>query len=451
VLLAFTVAVFAVYAASPIIQSGDSRLVLYESDSLMKQGNLEVSEFGPIVHGWPCYRHDGDAISRYPWGAAVVSTPFFAVSEAGSKLVGSPLDANFRSKPPRLLEKDIASAIVALAALAIVLLTLEMTGRLAPALVAGTVFALGTSFWSTASRGLWQHGPVVLFTTLGLWCLVRGRRLRDWRWSAIAGLPLGMAFVVRPTLACAIGLAGLVLLFTDRKALLWYCVAAASVVLPSVVLNLVTYGTLIVPVYLPGQGPVNSGISPTLGDGLVGTMVSPGRGLLVFTPFLVLSLVGVWLRRKQLNGLDIVAVGSILFLWYATANTVTWEGGASYGPRYLTDTLPFFAYFIAPVFGLVVRPLRTYTPAVAALAAALLLTVAWSGLVHARGALSWSTQLWNSQPETAYVGDRHRIWSWHDPQFFRGGHATYDDLYPPAGLPAVTTDQLCIYPETAPA
>ena len=62
-LAVFTVLVAAVYLASPVLGSGDGRLVVYESQSILHQGNNELSEFGPIVDGFPCYVVDGRRIN----------------------------------------------------------------------------------------------------------------------------------------------------------------------------------------------------------------------------------------------------------------------------------------------------------------------------------------------------------------------------------------------------
>ena len=201
-----------------------------------------------------------------------------AAARAVSPLTGEDPTDSLRQSHPRQLEKAFASIIAALAALAIVLLAYEILGRLAPALALGVVFAFGTGLWSTASRGLWQHGPVVLLTAVAMTWLVRQRRTRDWRWSALAGVPLGIAFVVRPSIAVVLALTAAVLLFTDYKAAAGSTVAAAVVIAPSIALNIHLYGTLIVPVYLPGRGPVVSGLSPTLAEGIEGTMISPGAG-----------------------------------------------------------------------------------------------------------------------------------------------------------------------------
>ena len=264
---------------------------------------------------------------------------------------------------------------------------------------------------------------------------------------ALGGFPLGMAFVVRPTLGAVLVLAGLALLFADRRAAAWFAAAASAVVVPAIALNLFLYDSAIVPYYLPGSGPVVSGVSPTLGDGLLGTLASPGRGLFVFTPFLLFAGFGLWLRRRSLGWIDVVAIGAIGILWVGTANTLRWEGGASYGPRLLTDTLAFWAYLLAPVFGLVVRAPRLWTRRAGVAAVLLALTVGFSVFVHARGSLSWAPHNWNHEPTTALDEARHRIWDWSDLQFLRGGPAEYEDHYPPGVLaaPAVAPDRICYY------
>jgi hypothetical protein len=38
------------------------------------------------------------------------------------------------------------------------------------------VFAFGTAAWSTASRGLWQHGPSMLCLAVAAYLAMRSRR-----------------------------------------------------------------------------------------------------------------------------------------------------------------------------------------------------------------------------------------------------------------------------------
>src|SRR5215216_6235107 len=98
VLALFALGVFAVYAASPVVEVYDSRLVVYTGDSLMRQGNVGLDEYGPIVHGWPCYRARGRVLSRFPQGTAVFTVPFLAVAEAGARAFGHDPVRSLRSR-----------------------------------------------------------------------------------------------------------------------------------------------------------------------------------------------------------------------------------------------------------------------------------------------------------------------------------------------------------------
>ena len=396
-LVGLALLVLGIYVASPIIQSGDGRLVVYEADSVIREQNLDLHEFGPIVDGFPCYREGDRILSRYPYGTSLVVTPVLAVLRGAGALVGDDPVATIRETFPRKLEKTLASVIAALAVLALMLMGRDVLGRTAPALLLGAIFALGTSLWSTVSRGLWQHGPLILLCALALLCLARGRDRDERRWPALAGAALAAGYAVRPTAAIPLGLAGLALLIAQRRAVVPFAAAAALVLLPSFAYNLWVYGQVAIPFYVQNGGFV-SGVRSSLPEGLAGTLLSPARGLLVYSPFVLLAAAGVWMRRHRLGRVELVAIGSVLVIWLLASNTVDWAGGWSYGPRLLADTLPFLAFLMLPVLDAVTRPVRSWSPATRGLAAALVLTVGWSVFVQARGALSWSTQVWNVVP-----------------------------------------------------
>jgi hypothetical protein len=441
-ILLFIITVFGLYLASPVIQSGDSRLVIYEANSLVTRSTRDLAAYGPIVDGWPCYRQGSEVISRYPYGTALFDIPFQSVAVSVSALAGHSAVAHLMTSQPRHFEKLLASAIAALAAAAIVLMALELTGRLGRSVVLGGIFAVGTSLWSTASRGLWQHGPMALLFALSIWALARARRRHSTAHVGLTGLLLGASYVVRPTGAVPLVITGVVLLVTWRRSLPWFIAAAAIPIIPSTIYNLITYHSISIPFY---GGDIISGIQPHILTYLAGMMVSPARGLLVYSPFVVLGLAGLWMRRRDLNGLDVIAVVVILGNWALFADSTTWDAGGAYGPRFLTDILPFLAYLMIPVIDLIVRPVRRYSLVSGVAAGALVVMLGWAIFVNGRGATSWVTQLWNSEP-TYVTPDSPRLWSWTHAPFFKSGHATYSSLYPSVPLPDVSASQLCIYP-----
>jgi hypothetical protein len=92
-----------------------------------------------------------------------------------------------------------------------------------------------------------------------------------------------------------------------------------------------------------------------------------------------------------------------------------WWGGHSYGPRFMTDVLPFLVYFVA----FACKPSTVAEGGRAGIAGGVALLAGVSVLMHAQGALNFEPYQWNGAPISI---DRapSRLWSWRDPPFARG-------------------------------
>ncbi len=108
--------------------------------------------------------------------------------------------------------------------------------------------------------------------------------------------------------------------------------------------NLSRYGDPFNTGYLP-----NETFSGVLWQGVLGQLVSPGRGLLLYCPIFVLSLVGLpaFLRRHRAEAVAALAVILIHLLMYG--QWFMWHGGYAWGPRFMVPTLPFWAILLAPL------------------------------------------------------------------------------------------------------
>jgi hypothetical protein len=146
--------------------------------------------------------------------------------------------------------------------------------------------------------------------------------------------------------------------------------------------------------FLSGQG-----WATPLVQGLSGLLVSPSRGLFVYSPVLLFSLVGAALawRRGEALLFRYVSVAVVLeVLFYSKWRT--WWGGWSYGPRLLADLTPLLTLLMIPFFRRM-QHARFVRPAFYGLAA---LSIA----IHAMGAFapaSWSPDV--GEPSR-------RLWSW---------------------------------------
>jgi hypothetical protein len=163
----------------------------------------------------------------------------------------------------------------------------------------------------------------------------------------------------------------------------------------------------------PAVHAVTGSLSSTPWIGAVGLLVSPNRGLLVFSPIVLIPLFG--LARSLTTLCDrgvgwLIAAAGVQYVVYALYSV--WWGGHTFGPRYMLDLAvlltPPAAVALETVFN---RPWRRTICAAA---------LAWSVVVAGTGA--FFTDRWNTDPND--IDRNHdRLWDWHDPQVVRAWHA----------------------------
>lgn len=342
-------------------------------------------------------------VNTFGPGAGMTALPVFAVLHlaVGGDLPSHPAAMWYGAK--------FAGALLVAGSAALVFLTARVFTTTAPAALIALAYGLGTGVWSTSSQTLWQHGPNEFFLAMGAYFLMRAET--SWKHAAACGLALSAAVACRPTsivVAAAVGVYLLVRLVTARrKALLPYVLAA----LPVAVL-LAAYNTYYLgrpwefgqakvghKVALSKTGSADLWQTPLL-TGAAGLTVSPSRGLLVFSPFMVFALAGLvvlWTRRRYAVLWPLAAAMGVLlgiaFKWF------DWWGGWCYGPRPIVDTMPYFVLMLIPVIGWVCQ--RKVVLAV------FLVLLAWSAAVQALGAFAYDMFGWNKRAVAeVYVAGR---------------------------------------------
>jgi hypothetical protein len=418
--LGIFVVVLAVYIASPVRQEEDSFRVNEVAQQIVDHGTIGLA--GTNTHG-PIWieKTDHGPYSRYPLGPSLIAVPFVA----GADLAGWPPDTAARDSRLQVIE---ASAVTATTAALVFLLAEVGLGALAArrrrlsAVGVALVFAFGTAAWSTASRAMWQHGPSMLCLAIAAYFALRSRK--EPRFAAWMGLPLGAAYFMRPTSSIPIAALSLWVLVCRRRQLVGYLVGLGAMLAAFVFVSENSFHMLLMPYYTDRlAGFQVPGVS------LAGDLVSPARGLLVFSPVVVLALVGVVIARRSsaLDGLSLALIGIVVAHWLVVSSAGDWWGGYSYGPRDMSDMLPFLVVLSLPAIALLAR--RAGSPKRTAAVSGMAVLVGASVLFNAGGAISARALQWNSDAPLT-LG---RLWSWHDPQFLRGlswlaPHADYAQL-----------------------
>ena len=392
----------------------DSALYLHTALSLVREGNTDLNEYPEMIAKvwWPPDRVDGHYYDTAPIGTPVLAVPIMWAIDRAWALLGwgdyqNYLEHNF----PVDLQSIIASVVMAVTAVLLYHIARRWLTRPYAALLT-LIFAFGTTAWSVVSRTLWQHGPSMLLLTIALLLVIQaeGQPSR----VQYVGLIAALAYVTRPTDSIVvIAYTLFVLLFYQRW--LWrYLAWAAAVVVPFIAYSLTTYHTLLPPYYRAFTQLSGA----TFFEALIGQWLSPSRGLLIFSPILILAIIGVVLkiRHREWQQLDSLLLSIIGLHWIVISLWWNWWAGVSFGPRIWSDMLPYLIYFVIPALA-VLSKLSHVRRAAAQSSVAVLL--AFSVFVHYRGANAAEPMDWNGSPAPIDSYPQ-RVWNWRDPQWLRG-------------------------------
>jgi hypothetical protein len=376
----------------------------------IRRSNVPVPDYLTISHG--------RLVTLYPVGPALVAVPFIAPQVALLDLCrpGWDKDRRVAIAESLVMAKRSMAVVVALAGVILHRLLLALgVGRAAlPAVFAA---CLGSDLWTVGSQALWQHGPAALslITAIALLHPQPIGRLR----LAVTGA--FTALLVACRLMDIVFSAAIVawLAWTNWRGLRWFLPAPILAGVALLSYNLWFFDTI-----LGGQAKLEQfhtkthGVSGTwsshLVDGLLGTLMSPNRGLLVFSPWIAVALVTLFVptvrRRLFAHSLICVMTASLIPYLIILSKYSVWWGGHCFGPRYWTDVIPLFAILFAYGLDWMLARSRVLV-AIAAVA------VSFSIAVQLIGAFCYPSS-WNLQPRNVDL-HHERLWDWHDTELSR--------------------------------
>jgi hypothetical protein len=381
-----------------------------------QQGLLQFA--GPRYFLVPTIRQRAATAEPLFAGAFGPATGLTALpAAAAARLFGSELErdpfAVFR------VAKWTAAFLTAGSVALVFLTALAFTTRRRAFLLAA-IYGLGSCVWTVSSQSLWQQTPELFFLSLGVLCVIRGDSA--WIRGAAAGLAFSAAAACRPT-AAIVGLAAAAyLLMSDRSALAAYVLAALPIGLGLLAYNLYYFGSALDFGQLAAGANVakwktgSSDLWQTpVWVGAAGLLVSPSRGLLVYTPFFAAAFAGAVLawKERQYAPLRFVAV-AIPALWLPAFAWFDWWGGWTYGYRPIVDSAPLLAVLCVPVLAWIfARPVWKLLFAAA---------IGWSVFVQLLGVLVYKPAEWNArtidgsgtQANIDLPEYRARLWSFRD-------------------------------------
>jgi hypothetical protein len=432
--------VLLMYSICPPFTSYDSYWTVPTALSILRHGSTILDEYAataPPIAAYaaecspdghrpklpaarPC--GDGHMYNFYPIGVSVLALPttllmylatglFAAVFPNAHHLVEQPVISAFLAGDlfhgHALVELWTASTLGAITVLLQFKIYRRFVDQRAAVLLA-LLFAFGTSEFSIASRNLFQHGPSILCLSAALYLAIRALdRPAEIQYVSV---PLALAFTIRPSNCVSVAILTVYVAVHYRAYLLRFVLWSLTVAAPFFAYNLATRHSLFQQYY----GYASAGRMPP-GPGMLMNLFSPSRGLLVFTPLALFTIVGMWLAWRHRWCLPLSRYLAAILIVHTLFVAFYWAGH-SYGPRYFTDVSHLLVLFLVPA----ILQWRKMVGRGKSLASALFVFAAcWSLFVHVHGATSWPAQQWSQFPVGVDQAPW-RVWDWSDPQFLRG-------------------------------
>ncbi|MCP4674540.1 MAG: glycosyltransferase family 39 protein [Deltaproteobacteria bacterium] len=341
-----------VYCAPPQkTASGDTIPSRYLPFSIILEGNFDLDEFPhlfdnaakmtyPTQDGIPYYlrRTEDHYYSAYTIGPAILALPVYLVP------VLAGMDPE--SKANETLARFTAVLTTACSAIFLFLaLQLLVSTRWACAFL--LVYAFGTVSLSISSQMMWQHGPSQLFLSLFLYLMVLGKqRYKYIPWACLAA---SCAIVMRSTNALAVLPFGVLILLKHRRHLILSALLFVVPVLLLAMYYLVHFGTLGAAYEFSSLSILSCFRQIPLHEGLYGILLSPAKGLFVYSPVLLLSIAGSAIGIRARNGIIIASTAGVLLVILLVSQWFMWWGGHCYGYRLLADMTPFLCFCLHPL------------------------------------------------------------------------------------------------------
>jgi hypothetical protein len=391
----------------------DAMGTLLVTESILERGTVFLDGYYPDVLTTLANRIeyvDGRPAYLFPLGTSLIALPVVAVLKSFGIGV---------LQHDHEIQIALAATAAALSVLLMYLLARRFLGHWTALALAG-VFWFGTSLASTGATALWSHDFAAVLSLLSLLLLVVAVQDRR-RWPLpLLVVVLAAGLVVRPQLApLAVGVVVVLALLWWRAAVA-VCAGLLGAGAALLAANHAATGRWLPSYYLPQR--LEGGEFWTA---LTANLVSPARGLVVFSPFLLVVPLLIYRRRRfdRTDGaLIVLGLAWPLVHLIAISRFPHWWGGWGFGPRLMMDVLP--GLFLATVAAWP-RSVTTWGSRLAVAAFALLAGAAiWVNTVQ--GLYNPYTRFWYVEPSVDQAPDMVTDWSY--PQFLANERGHEDRL-----------------------
>jgi hypothetical protein len=316
--------------------------------SIIQNHSLSVA-----VKGTDTILFGGLYYNVYAPGLTFLSLPFAAIGIIFQGTLG-------RAGSPVLLDEAFLSIAASLSSLIMYNISKFYTRNYFSCLFVSLTLSLATSVWPFAVS-IFPHDASLLFSILGVYLVLRyakspeGKRTRL---LELAGLSIGIASLIEYA-AGLLMLPLLTYLFVLQKSegksgfrLIGFL---GTFALTGIVLNLAyNYALFGNPMIFPQQlysDGLHFFVNGSMLEQILFNLFSPYRGVFLLSPVLVLGILGLYFmfRSEETRSDSILFLSLFLIILLYYSSWQGWDGGWSYGPRFLVLGLPYLVIPLALV------------------------------------------------------------------------------------------------------
>jgi hypothetical protein len=401
------------YIRGNIAGIGDTQWFIPTAISILREGNTDLQEYRDIAEEhYATVKINERIYNLFPDAVSFLITPVVWIADVGYyQPQGRDLCTEIGQYSFYKLERFIASIFVSLAVMLYYLIARHYMGHFR-SIFASLVFAFCTSAWSSASRGLWQHGPSMFLLTMSLYFLIVSEN--NVKILIFSAFPLYLSFWIRPTNSISVIVFSTYVILRHRRDSLTFFMVGILIFFLFFMYYYSIFGDVLPYYFMPSRLRLRNHFFYVISSNLF----SPSRGLLLWNSIFLFSFFGFYssFKRPKILFFEILALIISFAHLISISSFPHWWGGWSIGPRFFTDVIPYLMFMLIPVFSIIFRSFAFKNIYISFL---FIISVLFSFIPHARSSLDEAVMEWSALPVDI---DRYpaRIWDWGDIQFLRG-------------------------------
>lgn len=316
------------------IDSYDAEMIYRTTKSLVENGNITIEDE---------LFHVSEPYSRYGIGQAIIQVPLYI---AGKIFFTPAIGVSFLNQ-----------IVVAVSVVVLMQFLLLFQFNKKQSYILSSIFCFGTMIWPY-SKYLFTEPIVMLLTLSSCYYLVKFHFTKENKYLSFSAISVGASVLFKESSIIIVPCQAIYLylilfrcsnntgssIFKSIKVISTFIGILLIFILIEMRFNLYRYNSVF------NAGYEYESFTSNIFNGLFGLTISTGKGFFVFSPILIVSLLGIVDFYKRYFKEFVLFMSIILVYTLFFANWGEWRGGSCWGPRFLVPIIPYFIILLGHSF-----------------------------------------------------------------------------------------------------